>query len=306
MVTELLCPSCGVDLAHPLPPRPPSSTSFETCIRRCEPCGVGLSNAATNPTTIWEDPLRNIPEEVREGAESVVRNSLNERSRPSKWKRFGFSTSEDALTWTVFSWMAGLPPEAQVDIFEALLGVRADSAPRVLLWGTDITNGGGEDVRDALVGAANKLDEQKRSRSEPDVVLDFGPAGVVFIEVKYRSGNDRLAGNSEKWDRYLGDTDAFADPDAVRESGLYELARNWRFASELRDGRPMTLVNLGRSDLFRPRESARLDRLESGLSVSDDARLLRLDWGSFLNVCSGVVPFPAWLSDYLGRRELLL
>jgi hypothetical protein len=306
MLKPLHCPSCGAELAPRSGPVV-SSSDFVSCLRRCDKagCRVGFSNARTRPTTIWADPLRNVPAEVRAGAKHAVLSALNERNRTSKWTRFGFSTSEDAVTWTFFSWLTSITANAQISIYNSLLGVRADAAPRMLLWGTEITASGCHNIRTALIGAADQLGEAPHSRSEPDVVLDFGPAGIVFIEVKFRSGNDKLRSDSPKWHRYLHTSDAFADTDAVKASGLYELARNWRFAWDLRAGRPMALVNLGRSDLFGEESTHRLDTLEAGLSLSDDARLLRLEWRTVLDQCASIAPFPAWMSDYLHRRELL-
>ncbi len=84
-----------------------------------------------------------------------------------------------------------------------------------------------------------------------------GPAGIVFIEVKYRSLNDNKDADYGGWSRYL-DTDAFADPLSLRRSGHYELARNWRIGWDLAGERPFTLVNLGPPILFEGPEGKRL------------------------------------------------
>lgn len=82
--------------------RPPAARSFTQCLRRCEPCGIGFSNGST-PTLIWREPERNVPPEVHEGLHATLANALNARKRPEKLVEFGFSTSEDAVTWTVFT-----------------------------------------------------------------------------------------------------------------------------------------------------------------------------------------------------------
>ena len=85
----------------------PVATQFDDCLRRCEPCGIGASNAADPEavTYIHRDPLENIPIASREGVSEVLDQALNVRNRGSKRLRFGFSTSEDAVTWVVFTYL---------------------------------------------------------------------------------------------------------------------------------------------------------------------------------------------------------
>jgi hypothetical protein len=86
------------------------------CLRRCEGCRVGVSNAMSNPTIIFDDPRLNIPEEVLDGVLQTLSLALNVRNRENKKRKFGFSTSEDALTWTLFKFLSdsrkltGVPP----------------------------------------------------------------------------------------------------------------------------------------------------------------------------------------------------
>lgn len=82
-----------------------------------------------------------------------------------------------------------------------------------------------------------------RRRSEPDVILDFADVGLVIVAVKYRSGNDQQK-CGDKHEKYLSNTDAFAEPELIGRAQLYELARNWRIGVELAEGRPFTFVNL--------------------------------------------------------------
>jgi hypothetical protein len=93
-------PIAGVESAGKVP----VATQFDDCLRRCEPCGIGASNASDRGavTFIHRDPLGNIPVESREGASEALAQALNIRNRESKRRRFGFSTSEDAVTWVVF------------------------------------------------------------------------------------------------------------------------------------------------------------------------------------------------------------
>ena len=116
-------------------------------------------------------------------------------------------------------------------------------------------------LRKRIVGICDKLGEAPDSRSEPDVVADFGQCGLVSIEVKYKSGND-LQDFDVKHEKYLDGTDAFAVPQLIRESKLYELARNWRIGVELANGAPFTLVNL----VVKSREPKQIAMFDSGLN----------------------------------------
>jgi hypothetical protein len=84
-----------------------SATSYATCVYRCS-CGRGYSNAAkpAGRTCITDTPERNVPAQVTDGLEDVLRASLNVRNRTAKRAKFCFATSEDAVTWTVFRWLA--------------------------------------------------------------------------------------------------------------------------------------------------------------------------------------------------------
>src|SRR5438105_2624551 len=104
MLPSLSCPKCGGPMPVLMDAPVSTCTSFSDCLRRCEGCGIGASNAASpsSVTYIQREPLHNIPRQIREGADVALANALNVRNRLSKRKRFGFSTSEDAITWVVF------------------------------------------------------------------------------------------------------------------------------------------------------------------------------------------------------------
>src|ERR1700704_3912423 len=100
----LSCPRCHGPMIAIVDAPVLTATGFSDCVRRCDVCGIGASNASRPAaiTYIHRDPLENIPEEIREGAGAALTGALNVRSRRSKRQRFGFSTSEDAVTWVVF------------------------------------------------------------------------------------------------------------------------------------------------------------------------------------------------------------
>jgi hypothetical protein len=129
----LTCPRCGSEL-RPHTGYPKQATCFEDCLRRCDPCAIGFSNGRHNQTRIYRNPLDNIPSEVLAGVEDTLLDALNEYNRENKKLKFGFSSSEDALTWTVFSF---LRLNGQLGGIGRDCGIMSDNAeePCMLLWG---------------------------------------------------------------------------------------------------------------------------------------------------------------------------
>ena len=275
----LACPSCGQALtgdSHK------TTGCFEDCARRCDECGIGFSNARRNPTLIYRDPTMNVPSEFRPGLTDAVEHALNILNRSQKRIKLGFSTSEDAITWTVFS--ALTQSDRTAALWHALTGEAADPdwPPRLLLWGVPLDTGDepGWRLRQQLEQVSDALGEDPRRRTEPDVVIDAGAAGIAIIEVKYMSSNDVKAPNS-RFDRYL-DTSCFSDPDAAKATGLYELIRNWRFGCEIAQGRRFVLVNLVRHrDLLR--EKRRLSDFPSHLATNDRRQFALIEWERLLD-----------------------
>lgn len=295
MLPAIACPGCGASLSGT---RSPAASSFATCARRCETCGIAFSNGLTNPTVIYRDPLQNIPWQTHGGALEALEQAVNVRSRPTKARRFGFETSEDALTWTVFSYLASEP--GSMDLILAHLGMTTVRGvePTVLLWGSPLGQTQyGRTIRERLIQVSDNLAENPVSRSEPDVLIDLGPSGLVIIEVKYRSSNDNET-NTVKFDRYL-DERFFLDLGAVKATGLYELTRNWRIGCEMAQSRPLTLVNLVMAPTLKS-DRHRLERFSSALRTGEQARFAVVEWASVVGALSHLMP--QWLIDYLDLR----
>lgn len=276
--------------------------TYEDCLRRCATCRVGFSNAKTRPTLIHFDPLSNVPLEVRPGALQTLSEAINIRNRNNKIKRFAYNTSEDALTWTVFSFLGRHRPDILASLVRRVFGFQFSNSVNVLLWGVPITPAErGATVQQALLSVSSALGENPASRSEPDVVLDLGGAGVIVIEVKFRSANDRRT--DANWSLYLPCTGAFCDPENAQASGLYELVRNWRIAHDLADGRPFTVVNLANARTLATTEG--MEQYVASLRTSATAQFLPLTWASFLTdleKASGSLP--SWFQMYLNSRSL--
>jgi hypothetical protein len=306
MLAQLSCPRCGLSLKPMVLPHKPGVVSqYADCLRRCDSCGVGYSNAQNNPTIIYKDPLDNIPSQAREGIDIVIAQSLSEANRETKFRRLGFSTSEDAVTWVVFGYLARHAPIALSGFARRLFRLSSPSKPELLLWGAPVlANAAGLDLRTRLIAVLTKIDGSPRS--EPDVVLDYGEAGLVIIEVKLHSANDELQpAKAGKFDRYLANTPAFAKASDVTSSGMYELARNWRIGWDLAGLRPFRLVNLGPEQLFK--ESRQLDSFENGLATTEVHAFQRLTWPLLLqSIVSDLGGLPDWLKQWLEERGLKL
>jgi hypothetical protein len=270
-----------------------TASCYEDCLRKCEKCEVGFSNAQIKPTAIYRNPDLNVPAEVRDGIRETLALALNVQHRRDKLIKFGFSTSEDALTWTVFTHLAR---SGQIGSVSGKLGLVEPHAKQsaMLLWGVPhpLSSESGETVRDQLVGACDRIGEAPDCRSEPDVILDFADEGLVIVEVKYRAAN-AIEVFGSKHQKYLEGTDAFIDTNAVRASRLYELARNWRIGVDLAGGRRFTLLNLV---VAHPARSG-TDQFEAGLNPAA-GNFKVFVWRDLLDCCEK----PEWLKAYLSER----
>jgi hypothetical protein len=268
---------------------------------------VGISNARRNPTVLFDDPLMNVPQPVRDELLETLSLALNERNRDNKRVKFGFSTFEDALTWTVFKYLHDSGQLMDV-LRRASLPVpdRASSPEALLLWGAPIpldkmVNERGWWIRGRLEAIANKLVENPDSRTEPDVLIDLGKAGIFIIEAKHRSPTDMTEAAYCGWDGYYPANCPLPYATAMRASGCYQLARNWRFGLELaqKPCRPFTLVCLGPDVLFQGDGAEVLRPFEDCLPRDGSARFQKLRWRTFLGAISQP---PGWLVGYVGSR----
>ena len=177
LLPVLACPSCGSDVTQSTGELKRAGR-YSDCLRRCKRCGIGFSNARHSATRIYQDPEMNVPEQSRGGIAETLKLALNERNRPSKRIKFGFSTSEDALTWTVFTYlnMTGQLRAARkpFDLMDA-----SSNTACLLLWGAPnpLDSRDGKRLRSELMEVCRRLRETGSSYSEPDVIIDFGKSG---------------------------------------------------------------------------------------------------------------------------------
>ncbi len=302
------CPECGARIdARPITvpegSGAPAAGGFDDCLRQCAPCGIGFSNGNTADvarlTKIRRDPYAHWPADVVDGCDAALAAAINETNRANKRTKFAFSTSEDHLTWTVFRYLQTTGALGRV--FHRVGMLDTDENPHVLLWGTPVpaTDRESGTVRSELVRISDNLHERPLRRSEPDVIL-WSASECVFIEIKYRSSNDRKPPTYANWQRYLGQPGFFRDTDKLLESEAYELARNWRIGSELAGDKTFRLVNLAPQQLFRS-DRELLDRFAGALNRSEKRCFSELSWENLLTVLN---PRPEWLNEYLKSRDL--
>jgi hypothetical protein len=302
-IPDIGCPHCGNIIRAPLTvARPTAATSFESCLRKCENCHAGWSNAKTNPVMCMDRPTRSVPPQVRTHLDEVLDSALNIRNRINKAAKFCFETSEDAVTWTLFR---GMQVERALPGFlNAILpGVTIpDNAHlSMLLWGCPVPPGAktGEELKADLIAVSNEVNENRSSRTEPDVVIDAGDAGVIFIEVKLHSGNE-VRSNELVFNRYL-DQGAFSDGSSVTKSGYYELVRNWRLGTAMARNRPFHLVNLGPGIIFDdPRQQDRWQVFMAGIGAQNGRHFHRARWDNVLSTLSD--PTLAWIREFVQKR----
>lgn len=185
------------------------------------------------------------------------------------------------------------------------LGLVPDGAeePAFLLWGVPIPcdNQAAQHVRQRIEILSDSYDERPHSRSEPDIILDFGNNGIVVIEVKLFSDNDCLRCDSPKWNSYLHASDAFVDCEKAKRSGLYELVRNWRIAFDLAGNRPAKLINLGPETLWKEQKADRLELFRESLTLGPGCVFLNVSWRQLLG---GLRDQPGWLRRYVSDRRI--
>jgi len=274
----------------------PNASGFDSCLRRCQVCGIGFSNCK-NPSeiiTILRDAFDGLPAYVAEGCDRALVECLNQSHVRKKQADFQSLSSEDHVSWTVMRFLQ----------HERLLGQvfrHSDIEPVLLIWGVPVPNSNSEGwaLRQKIITVCDHLKEQPRFHSEPDVLLDFGEAGIVLVEAKLWSPNEFKEQSYGGWVKYLKHA-AFRDSDSARAIGYYQLVRNWRIGCELAGERPITLVNLGLG--FTRDEARKLACLRLSLRTSFRRLFVVRRWSSLLRG----VTVPTWLSEYSRRRTLAL
>jgi len=138
--------------------------------------------------------------------------------------------------------------------------------------------------------------------SEPDVIIDHGEHGLIFIEVWHLSSNDLKPVDYPGWSRYASAARVDWRIEDIKTSGRYELAQNWCLLKSLAAERPASLVNLGPARWFLGAEGARLDRFVTALGTDEQSHFMKVTWPDLLG--RGLVDVPDWFAQFCRRRGL--
>jgi len=282
MLPSIKCPQCKKTLSteknHILP-----ASNFKTCLRKCINCGIGFSNAKNSPTKIYEKPAQNIPASLTKNVEKVLRNSVNERNRLNKLNKFCFSTSEDALTWSTFIYLLN---KNRLSDLMSYLNIETQGSGFLYLWGVDAKepNNISNTITQSLKHISFDIGENTKSMTDPDVIIHFPNSALIFIEVKYQSGNE-INHSPNKLNKYINhDPYLFKDNVMVYDSGHYELIRNWVIGNSLISDTPFYLINLGYTSLFNDKNQKKLELFSNSLNCIEGKRVFRkVSWEYLLN-----------------------
>lgn len=274
MLEQILCPKCNNPMTHlNLPSK--RAFSYEDCIRRCEICKVGASNASKSPTFIYKNLFDNIPSPLHYKLLFTLDNALNERNRENKKTKISYSTSEDALSWIFFSYFLNI---GKLSKLANILSIDEEIC-NVIFWGVPFfPESIGLDFREKLKKISTMLGEDERSLSEPDVII-ITKNDVFFIEVKLKANNEVIPA-SDKFNKYLK-SGYYTDIKNAKESGHYELIRNWTIGNMLNTTARFRLINLGPEVLFHNKNKSQLIQFKNALSNPSSFQLLT--WESLLD-----------------------
>lgn len=290
---KIKCPSCG-EFISPKDGIIKTANSYKDCLRYCKKCEIGFSNSRNNPTVIYKNYFENVPEILRQDLDICLNHSINEMNRKNKKNKFGFSTSEDALTWSFFKYFVA---KNKLNDLLKLLNIKSEETIfDIYLWGTNIYNlNHNLKFIDKFIAVSDSFGEDSLKRTEPDVIIKLRDK-LVFIEVKYLSSNE-LKTDKEKFKKYLV---SGVDEKEVIESEHYELFRNWAFATKLSNGDNFELINLAPQRLFNDKNKNKLNQFEKSLN-SSKGNFRKLSWEEiFRNVNNS--GYELWFIKYLEEK----
>lgn len=290
---KIKCPQCG-ELINPKNEPIKPAYSYNSCLRICEKCELGFSNSRKNPTVIYKSHLNNIPELLRQDIDYSLDNSINIMNRKNKKNKFGFSTSEDALTWSFFKYFA--INNKYRDLLNLLNIDSEESYFEIYLWGTSIC----KPVSDLsfikeYMEISDSFNEVPMKRTETDVIIKLLDK-LIFIEVKYLSPNE-IKTNQDIFKKYqIPDVDL----EELIKSEHYELLRNWAFVSKLSKGSKFELINLAPKKLFKDKNHNKLSQFENSLR-STNGKFVKLSWEEILEKINND-EYEVWFKKYLNEK----
>lgn len=290
---KIKCPSCG-EFVFPINGEIKITNSYNDCLRRCEKCEIGFSNSKNNPTVIYKNYIDNVPKPLHQDLEISLNHSINEMNRKNKKNKFGFSTSEDALTWSFFKYFV---VKNKFRELLRILNIESEYAIiDIYLWGRNICKiNNDSNFIDKFISVSDSFNEDSSRRTEPDVIIKLKDK-LVFIEVKYLSSNE-IKKDKEKFKKYL--VSEVSEKEVI-ESEHYELFRNWAFASKLSNGDNFELINLAPQKLFGDKNKNKLIQFENSLK-STKGNFRKLSWEEILEKVNND-EYELWFKSYLNEK----
>lgn len=259
IMEDMRCPKCGKIMSKDTSIKEGTkSSSFDKCIRKCNDCEIGYSNAKDKPTLIFKNYLQSIPSQYVPNLELTIENPINTGHIESKKKQFGFSTSEDALTWIFIRYFIN---ENKLEVLKNIYTLGSD-IEEILLWGVPQINTNDSSQKVKLTGICKSLKEAKKSYSEPDIVI-ITKTEIRFIEVKLASPNAKCE-KREKFEKYINNN-YYVDKEMLINSKHYELTRNWTIGNMFAETKGFKLINQGPSKLFYNEDKELLQKFENSL-----------------------------------------
>jgi hypothetical protein len=296
----MVCRECGETIV-PGSQEARRASSPAAAIYVCK-CGFRYSNSRdpTARTAFAPTAAYNVPERFRSELTTTLKAAANVGNRPSKLSKFTYSTSEDAVTWTVFRW---LQQERALGLVAGAIGSRPPQGdPEILFWGAPV-GGRPTDLSEELKTICLGIDGNRDRLTEPDVVIAW-PTEVFFVEVKYRAKNEHKSGYGHfpLYTTGAGAEGLFALPPAeVAAEGWYELTRNWRIGSEVARERVagFTLVNLAPT-----RRKSEASAFRATIAQANAHRFAFLTWKQLLGLVRKQITVPADIEAFLRQRNL--
>jgi hypothetical protein len=270
------CPKCGKEMTIENLPKK-AANSYNDCINKCEDCGIGLSNGEKNQTIIYKNYKDNIPIQLHEKLDSILENTLNKYNHKNKINKFGFNTSEDALTWIFFSYFI---KNNKTDIMLKFLGFEKENIIDIYFWGAGYNNQNKDNLfriklEDVL---KNSFKEDINRFSEPDIIIETDTK-VIFIEVKYFSDN-AIENETQKINKYIIN-DYYKNIENAINSKYYELIRNWSIGNLIADNKKYYLLNVGLKSKFA--EEDKKPNIHSFInSLNNKNNFIRLSWNNII------------------------
>ncbi|OPL18632.1 MAG: hypothetical protein AVO35_04680 [Candidatus Aegiribacteria sp. MLS_C] len=225
----------------------------------------------------------------------ILEKSNNRRNISNKKCKAGFSTSEDAVTYT---FVKSFSQADSIERMMKVLGLEMNSNHvDLFLWGCPISKGTDITLINRMNSLlSNEFAERANSLTEPDIILSVEGYGIVIIEVKLHSSNEVKA--TEKLSNYL-DRSFYTNVAKAKSSQHYELVRNWSIGNALSEGCNFTLINLGKESLFTDRNASKLQLFKESLNCNKRRQFAQVSWEEILN---RLEERDSQLKEYLKRK----